>query len=65
MVEPRLRELVGGVAALRLLVLAWAVAVVVVDSRSGVLGHPTAAFAVLAVASAWSGMVGVERKSVE
>jgi len=44
---------------LRLLVLAWAVAVVVVDSRSGVLGHPTAAFAVLAVASAWSGMVGV------
>lgn len=58
-VEPRLRELVGGIAVLRLLVLVWAVVVTVVDARSGVLSHPTGAFGVLAVVAAWTGVVGV------
>lgn len=58
-IEPRLRELAGGVAALRLLVLAWAVAVAVVDARSGVLDHRSAAFAVLAVVAAWTGTTGL------
>ena len=57
-VEPRLRELVGGVAVLRLLVLVWALVVTVVDARSGVLSHPTGAFAVLAVVAAWTGTMG-------
>jgi signal transduction histidine kinase len=58
-VEPRLRELVGGIAVLRLLVVVWAVVVTVVDARSGVLSHPTGAFAVLAVVAAWTGLIGV------
>lgn len=58
-IEPRLRELLGGAAALRLLVLAWATAVAVVDARSGVLDHRSAAFAVLAVLTAWTGTFGI------
>lgn len=58
-VEPRLRELIGGVVALRLLVLVWAVWVAVVDAESGVMSRPTPAFGVLAVVAGWSGLTGI------
>ena len=58
-VEPRLRELLGGAAALRLLVVVWAVAVAVVDARSGVLDHRSAAFALLSALAAWTGTFGM------
>lgn len=58
-IEPRVRELLGGAAALRLLVVVWAVAVVAVDARSGVLDHRSAAFALLSVLVAWTGTFGM------
>ena len=57
--EPRLRELVGGITVLRLLVLVWALVVSVVDARSGVMSGPTGAFAVLSVLAVWTGLSGV------
>jgi len=62
-VEPRLREILGGVAAFRLLALAWAFAVAVIDARSGVLEHRVAAFAVLVALTAWTGAVGLWAQS--
>lgn len=58
-VEPRVRELLGGAAALRLLIVVWAVAVTVVDARSGVLVHRAAAFGVLSIVVAWTGTFGM------
>lgn len=58
-IEPRIRELLGGAAALRILVVVWSVAVAVVDARSGVLDHRSAAFALLSVLVAWTGTFGI------
>jgi signal transduction histidine kinase len=62
-VEPRLREILGGVAAFRVLALAWSFAVTVIDARSGVLDHRIAAFAVLAALTAWTALVGLWAQS--
>lgn len=62
-VEPRLREILGGAAAFRVLTAAWAFAVTIVDSRSGVLTHRLIAFTVLAAVAMWSGFVGVSAQS--
>ncbi len=55
-IEPRMRELMGGVAILRLLVILWAVVVVTVDARSEVLTRPAPAVGLLAVVTAWSAL---------
>ncbi len=62
-VEPRLREILGGVAAFRLLALVWAFAVAVIDARSGVLDHRVAAFTILGALTAWTGLVGLWAQS--
>ena len=62
-VEPRLREILGGAAAFRVLTIAWAIAVTVVDSRSGVLTHRLFAFAMLAAVATWTGFIGLSAQS--
>ena len=52
-VEPRLRELLGGILALRLLVWCWALLVVIIDARSHTLANPRLAAALLTVALGW------------
>lgn len=62
-VEPRVREILGGVAVFRLLALAWTFAVTVIDARSGVLHGPMFAFGVLAALVLWTGVVGLWAQS--
>lgn len=53
-IEPRLRELLAGITVLRFLVVIWAVSVVAVDARSGVLSHRTLATALLTLVVCWT-----------
>ena len=62
-IEPRLREILAGAAAFRVLTVTWAFAVTVVDARSGVLVHRLAAFAVLAIVVLWTGVIGLAAQS--
>ena len=63
LVEPRVREILGGVAVFRLLALAWTFAVTVIDARSGVLHGRALAFGVLAALVLWTGILGVWAQS--
>lgn len=52
-VEPRLRELLGGVLALRVLLWGWALLVIIVDARSHTLVNGRLAALVLTAVFAW------------
>jgi len=61
--EPRLREILGGATAFRVLAVVWAFAVTVIDARSGVIVHPLIAFSVLALLALWTGVIGMWAQS--
>lgn len=58
-VEPRLREILGGVAAFRVLALVWAIAVSTIDIGTGVIGNPLLTVGILAVMAMWTGLTGM------
>ena len=52
--DPRLRELLVGTGALRVLTLVWSTVVTIIDARSGVLERTGVAFGGLLVMAAWT-----------
>jgi len=57
--DPRIREILGGVVAFRALTLVWALAVATVDIRSATLWRPELAMAVIVGMALWSAVLGI------